>query len=113
MQLSEPLVKFSRSSAVSPGGHSRVLQELSDWPELLYLVKSREIRQGNQGPALRSKLVAPKKRPKVKQAKTSKFPEELENPLPFPKHRSVCQAQGSAVQRGTLQTQAPGGVTIR
>lgn len=56
--------------------------------------------------------MAPKMRPKVKHTKTSKFPEELENPLPFPKHRSVCQAQGLAVQRGTLQTQAPGGVTI-
>lgn len=102
---------------MSPGGHSRVLQELSDWPELLYLVRREAslhslFRQGTRGPALRSKLVAPKMRPKVKHTKTSKFPEELENPLPFPKHRSVCQAQGLAVQRGTLQTQAPGGVTI-
>lgn len=45
VQLSELPAKFSCDSAVSPGGHSRVLQELSDWPELLYLVKREALVQ--------------------------------------------------------------------
>lgn len=45
VQLSELPAKFSCGSVVSPGGHSHVLQELSDWPELLYLVKREALVQ--------------------------------------------------------------------
>lgn len=39
VQLLEPVAKSSCGSAVSPDGHSHVLQELNERPELLHLVK--------------------------------------------------------------------------
>ena len=45
VQLSELPAKFSCGSVVSPSGHSHVLQELSDWPELLYLIKREALVQ--------------------------------------------------------------------
>lgn len=107
VQLSEVPAKFSCGSAVSPGGHSRVLQELSDWPELLYLVKREALVQTGKLRPGSSEQTDGKLEPELKQAETCKSPEGAWEPTASRNFSSVCQAQGWAVQ-----IQSPGEVTM-